>query len=253
MDIFYQPPETWQDLESTVTRMLKECGFKAERGKQISTVRGTVNVDVYAQDNTTIPRSTYLIECKYWKADIPQTVIHAFRTVVNDFGSQHGIIIAKSGFQSGAYEATRNTNLLLLSWEEFLSLFELRWIQEQIKYIHRIAKPLNIYTDPLDMSQYLKEISKCGLLKYRELCNEYLEYSIISYKLSLDEYVLERLTGKELNNYLTEIIEKDLKKNEFISFSEFFTYIEQECLKGIKKFEELFKDTDAHYHIEMYT
>ncbi|WP_407643408.1 restriction endonuclease [Cytobacillus dafuensis] len=60
---------------------------------------------------------------------LSDTVIHSFRTVVSDYSSQHGLIIARKGFQAGAYEATKNTNIHLLAWQELLSFFEKRWLQ----------------------------------------------------------------------------------------------------------------------------
>ncbi|KIP23395.1 restriction endonuclease family protein [Bacillus thuringiensis serovar morrisoni] len=87
MEIVHEPPNSWQDLELIVTKILNQCGFDAERGKQISTVRGTVDIDVFAKDNNSTPSSEYLIECKYWKTNIPQTVIHSLRTTVNDYGA----------------------------------------------------------------------------------------------------------------------------------------------------------------------
>jgi hypothetical protein len=48
MEIVHEPPYSWQDLELMVAKILSQCGFYAECGKQIPTVRGTVDIDVYA-------------------------------------------------------------------------------------------------------------------------------------------------------------------------------------------------------------
>lgn len=96
MEIIHETPNSWQNLELIIAKILKQCGLDTERGKHISKVRGTVNIDVFAKDNNCTPSSEYLVECKYWKNDIPQMVIHSFRTVVSDYGSQHGIIIIYS-------------------------------------------------------------------------------------------------------------------------------------------------------------
>src|SRR5690554_488282 len=94
-------PETWEDLQNKVALILMECGFEAETPKIIETVRGKVEIDVFAIDNSVKPNTTYLCECKYWKNPIPQTVIHAFRTVISDYGANWGLIISSNGFQSG--------------------------------------------------------------------------------------------------------------------------------------------------------
>ncbi|MGD6898359.1 restriction endonuclease [Bacillus infantis] len=253
MEIVHEPPYSWQDLELIVAKILNEVGFYAERGKQIFTVRGTVDIDVFAKDNNSTPPSEYLIECKYWNNDIPQTVIHSFRTVVNDYGSQHGLIIAKKRFQSGAYEATKNTNIHLLSWKEFLSLFEDRWLQNRIRSIHNTAKPLHIYTDPLDVSDYLDNLTKSEISQYQKLCEDYMGYCIYSHKITFKEIVSMSLTHKEQIDNIIQIAQEHFDDYSFKSSTEFFAHIEQKCLEGIQLFEELFKNTDAKLHVQKYS
>nr|WP_142927688.1 restriction endonuclease [Bacillus subtilis] len=253
VDIVHEPPHSWQDLELIVAKILNQCGFDAERGKQISTVRGTVDIDVFAKDNNCTPSSEYLIECKYWNTDIPQTVIHSFRTVVNDYGSQHGLIIAKKGFQSGAYEATKNSNIQLLSWNEFLSLFEKRWLQNRIRSIHHTAKPLHIYTDPLDVSDYLDTLTKSEISQYQKLCEEYIGYSIYSHEVTFGEIVSISLSHKEQIDSIIQTAQKHFDDYSFNNYTDFFELIEQKCLEGIQLFEELFKNTDAKLHVQKYS
>ncbi|NMD71527.1 restriction endonuclease [Bacillus sp. DNRA2] len=252
MKIVHESPNSWQDLELIVAKILKECGFDAERGKQIATVRGTVDIDVFAKDSNSTPSSEYLIECKYWNTDIPQTVIHSFRTVVSDYGSQYGLIIAKKGFQSGAYEATKNTNIHLLSWDEFLSLFEKRWLQNRIRSIHYTAKPLHIYTDPLDVSDYLDHLSKNEISQYKKLCEKYVRYYIYSHESTFEEIASMSLSHKEQIDSIIKTAQKHFDDYSFNSYTDFFEHIEQKCVEGIQQFEELFKNTDVKLHVEKY-
>lgn len=124
---YYPYPKDWKDLQRKTAKLLCECGFQAQCDKAIKTVRGFVNVDVYVENATVIPKSVYLIECKCWNRSITQTVIHSFRTIVSDYGANHGYIIAKKGFQKGAYNASNNTNIVLLNWDEFIVLFKENW------------------------------------------------------------------------------------------------------------------------------
>jgi Restriction endonuclease len=253
LKIISEPPKNWQELELIVAKLLNQCGYESERGKKIFTLRGTVDIDVFAQDNSSTPPSTYLIECKYWKSDIPKTVIHSFRTVVSDFGSHHGIIIAKEGFQSGAYEAAKNTNVLLLSWSEFLDLFEKGWLQHRIRNNHLIAKPLQIYIDPVDVSDFLKQLSNDELSNYKMLCNEYIKYSIYSHKLTFAEILSLPISHKEQIDNIIYTAEKEFDGYSFESYMDFFDNIEEKCLEGIKKFEKLFENTNALSHVRKYT
>lgn len=252
LNIVHESPNSWQDLELIVAKILKQCGFDSERGKQISTVRGTVDIDVFAKDSNSTPSSEYLIECKYWNTDIPQTVIHSFRTVVSDYGAQHGLIIAKKRFQSGAYEATKNTNIHLLSWDEFLSLFEKRWLQNRIRSIHHTAKPLHIYTDPLDVSDYLDHLSKNEISQYKKLCEEYVRYYIYSHESTFEVIASMSLSHKEQIDNVIKTAQKHFDDYSFNSYTDFFEHIEQKCVEGIQLFEELFKNTDVKLHVEKY-
>ena len=90
-------PNDWRDLQTQTNQILRECGFESEVEKNVETVRGTVNIDVYARDSSRIPSLVYLCECKYWRSAVPQTVIHAFRTIVADYGANWGFIISTVG------------------------------------------------------------------------------------------------------------------------------------------------------------
>jgi restriction system protein len=121
-------PSTWQDLQQHVAQILSECGFLVDVERSIATVRGNVNIDVFAEETVRGRRYTILSECKYWKAAVPQNVIHGFRTVVGDVGAHKGYIISTSGFQSGSFKAADLTNIELVTWEQFQQAFELSWL-----------------------------------------------------------------------------------------------------------------------------
>jgi hypothetical protein len=86
-----------------------------------------VDVDVVAHDRTVSPPILYLVECKHWSKAVPRTVVHAFRTVVQDSGAHVGLIVSRSGFQSGAGSAAESANISLVTWNEFQLLFVERW------------------------------------------------------------------------------------------------------------------------------
>jgi len=121
------PGDNWRDLQTRVATILSECGLETESPRAVETVRGRVEVDVYAVDPTTTPRTLYICECKRWATNVPQGEVFAFRTVVGDIGAHHGLFISSLGFQQGAHEVARNTNVSLLSWAEFQGVFCDRW------------------------------------------------------------------------------------------------------------------------------
>jgi hypothetical protein len=127
MRIFDHEPADWHDLQDRVAQLFSEIGCDVKVGEHLTLVRGEKEIDVSVRDPQTTPPSVYLCECKFWSKPIPQEVIHSFRTVLSDFGAHRGFIISRAGFQSGAKEAVTKTNLDLLTFEEFQSLFFDRW------------------------------------------------------------------------------------------------------------------------------
>lgn len=119
------PPSRWQDLESAVARILRECGYEVEEQKSVKLARGEANADVWADDHAE-PPNILVVECKHWKRRVSRDVIHAFRTVVGDSGANTGFLVSSAGFQKGAVEAAAYSNVRLLTWDEFQQLFARR-------------------------------------------------------------------------------------------------------------------------------
>lgn len=125
--IFPGKPADWQDLEKNVCQIFTEAGCLAARNKTLKTVRGPVEIDVLVWDKTRRPHTLILCECKHWSRAVPKTVVHAFRTVVQDSGANVGFIISDAGFQAGSYEAANKANIKLVTWKEFQAEMYERW------------------------------------------------------------------------------------------------------------------------------
>ena len=143
-------PARWQELQEWTAQILRECGWSAETGVTVQTVRGRAEIDVLATEIVQGREYQTLIECKNWTSRIPKNVVHGFRTVVADVGANNGYIISRAGFQAGAYEAAANTNVKLLSWQEFQEFFEDQWYWTHLSnQVHEILDPLCSYLEPL--------------------------------------------------------------------------------------------------------
>lgn len=125
--IFDTSPQTWQHLEEMVNQAFSEIGYESYRNHELSTVRGTIQIDVYAIKTSSPIPTIVLCECKYWNKPVEQNVIYSFRSICSDVGAHYGIIISKAGFQSGATESREATNIHLLSFSEFESTFFEEW------------------------------------------------------------------------------------------------------------------------------
>ncbi|NRS90815.1 hypothetical protein HNQ02_003762 [Flavobacterium sp. 7E] len=122
-------PTDWKDLQNKVSEILEQCGFKVETEKVTETARGKVELDVYAEEIVKGRKYSIVCECKYWKSNIPQNVIHGFRTVVNDLGCNIGYVITTSDYQSGSIITSEYSNVELLTWESFKDLFFESWYE----------------------------------------------------------------------------------------------------------------------------
>lgn len=65
-------PDSWKDLQTKVAEILGDCGFSVEIEKNVTTARGQVELDVYAEEEIKGRKYTIICECKYWKSAIPQ-------------------------------------------------------------------------------------------------------------------------------------------------------------------------------------
>jgi restriction system protein len=163
------PPADWRDLQSQVGRILRECGMTVEVEKTVTTARGAVEVDVYAEETVRGRHTVILAECKLWASPVPQAMIHGFRTVVAETGANLGYVVSKAGFQSGAFSAAELTNLRLVTWEEFQAEFEETWIHHHLQPTldGRLERLLR-YTEPLVPRKFL-EVDDLGVERLKAL------------------------------------------------------------------------------------
>ena len=237
-DIFHGEPSDWKDLQIKVGQVLNDIGFDTEVEKDIDTVRGKVNVDVYAENSRENPKTIIIAECKNWNNSIPKSVVHSLRTVINDYGANFGFIISKVGFQKGAYEAIDKSNVQLLNWVEFPEYFKLKWIETIVKSIDRIGKPLWYFTSPMQdfYDSELEKLSESKKNDFFVLVRKYSEFAFYSNK----DYYLNHFTGEI--EYLDQAIEK-IKKTLPIKvncYSDYFYFIRSYCQEGLNAIDELF-------------
>jgi len=249
--IYSSIPVDWRDLQEKVTEVFREIGVKTEVNKGVKTARGHVNIDVYAEDKSQSPNLLYLCECKYWNKRVPQTVVHSFRTVVNDFGANYGLLISKQGFQAGSFDAARNTNIKLLDWNQFQNLFEDKWFQKYMcPTLCKECGPLVSYTEPIN-STILKEADKLDDNKRKRFKQLRQKHSTAAY-LTLRYYAA--LFGESVNKPVLAL-QKDISSElmsevtignvplELIKATglrDFLVILLGHCRQGIHEFDNLF-------------
>lgn len=237
--IFNDEPKDWQELQTRVAAILSDIGYACEVEKDVSTVRGTVNIDVFAKNDIIKPNQIILAECKYWSTNVPQSVVHSFRTVVNDFGANFGYIISRAGFQSGCFEAIYKSNISLLTWNEFQEFFKPAWLQAMLHKIHVLGKPLMDFTDYMG-DFYDKEfdlLSDEKKAKFRETISKYSEFAWYSNK----QYSVNYITGEI--EYLDQAIQQRKAKLPITvtCYKDYFYFIRDYCVEGLNEIDLIFE------------
>lgn len=165
-----QYPQNWKDLQNKVGTILRQCNFRVETEKTVTSARSEIEIDVYAEENIDNRKYLILCECKMWNTNIPQLYVHGLRTVVNDIGASKGYIISTSDFQKGAKKSIKNTNVELLNWEDFQKEFFKSW------YVNYFSKELNsIVKRDYDLTaiQFFDDFTKVDKKEYYILIGKY--------------------------------------------------------------------------------
>ena len=237
-------PENWKELESKVAEIFKDIGYQTKINKKIQTVRGPVNVDVYARDKSQSPNIIYLCECKHWEKRTPKNVVHSFRTVVQDYGANFGIIISDKGFQKGAYEASKNTNIKLVDWFGFQDLFEEKWLPAIVDKIYTRFADLVDFTPNVSRSvaAKLEELDSTNQVKFQRFKELYKKY------MSIGQMIMGLQPGWELSSLGNEFpFEMEIpsdnveeaEKVEIHSWREWFNQLVFWAENGLKEIRAL--------------
>lgn len=238
LPIFSTAPQTWVELQQLASLILSDCGYSTEVEKKIEAVRGHVAVDVYAVKEEG-HRHVIFCECKYWEANIPQTVIHSFRTVISDYGANQGFLIAKNGFQSGAYEAAKKSNVSLLNWQEFQDAFKMEWLKMMVQKNETAGKELRNFINYLfSKGQSLGLPVNERLDALQALRGEHHDWLFYSFK---DHYCHFNTGVISLEDTIRAInsAKRDMKI-DVSDLREYFCAIYKGCKDAVVKIEALF-------------
>ena len=109
---------TWHDYQEAVAAAFRELGCRAEVDKTVTGARGRHEIDVYVTFEKLGQECHWIVEAKLWARPVGKSVVQTLQTVVQNVGADRGFIFSESGFQSGAFTASQNANILLDSLED---------------------------------------------------------------------------------------------------------------------------------------
>ncbi|WP_068707935.1 restriction endonuclease [Oerskovia enterophila] len=105
----------WFDYQEEVAEFFRSLGLDAKTNVTIPGVRTDHDIDVVVSGRSVAFEFRWLVECKSWKARIPKEKVLALRMIVDDTGSERGVLMAEKGYQAGALQAARSANIELTS------------------------------------------------------------------------------------------------------------------------------------------
>ena len=110
----------WREYEEATAEVFRKLGCNAQVDFQARGVGATHAIDVYATFIRSGITCSWVIECKLWKSRVTKEKVLALKSIVEDLGADRGIIVSEAGFQAGARDAARGSNITLVtSLQEF--------------------------------------------------------------------------------------------------------------------------------------
>ncbi len=162
--------KTWKQYQEEAASFFRSLGFEAQVDQTLVGVRGQHNIDVWVTGEIQGISFKWIVECKFWKNNIPKEKVLALISIVQDIGADRGFLLSEVGFQSGAIRNSLGTNISLTSIADlkeetktkvgdFLAS-KLHWRIIHIKkQLFRLHKQTDDY-----FSKYLEAIGKVTFL-----------------------------------------------------------------------------------------
>ncbi|MFD3266073.1 restriction endonuclease [Phenylobacterium ferrooxidans] len=108
-----RPRPAWRLYQDDTAGFFSSLGFSSETDVPVTGARGGNNIDVVVKGKAHGIDFLWVIECKHWKTNVTKEKAQALVTVVQNIGADRGYLLSETGFQSGALDVTRNTNVHL--------------------------------------------------------------------------------------------------------------------------------------------
>ena len=104
---------------------IKDEGISVSRNLHLETSDGAKHeFDLFYEFQKANITHRVAIECKNWERPIPKGQVRDFQAKINDLENIQGVIVSKSGYQSGAEKYAENKEILLLQKKDLPGLPE---------------------------------------------------------------------------------------------------------------------------------
>jgi len=145
----------WHDYQEEVAEFFRKLGCDVEVDARVQGARAKHNIDVWVKFHRYGFEIKWAIDCKQHKEPIRLEKASALREIVVDIGADHGVLLAESGFQPGAKDVVKSTNISLRTFEELRELAKpdllsniLRKLEEKAERLDELMSDLFIPKPP---------------------------------------------------------------------------------------------------------
>lgn len=108
----------WKKFQEVTAQVFRQIGCVVEEDISVEGARAKHDVDVLVSFDSHGFKVKWVLECKAWNTNIPKEKVMALKSIVEDVGADKGFIISKIGFQPGATESAKSTNIELITLDE---------------------------------------------------------------------------------------------------------------------------------------
>lgn len=121
----------WYHFQETICNHFNLIGARAQTNLTVQGTRTSHDIDIFVKTKFLGQDIIWVVEAKKWNHKVNKLHVLALRTIVSDIGADKGFIISEKGFQKGAVEAAKDSNILLTTLSELKSQTK-HYIQDEI-------------------------------------------------------------------------------------------------------------------------
>ena len=202
--------EDWFLFQEEIKDYFENLGCEATTNITLKGVRTSHDIDVLIKSKFLGHNITWVIEAKKWKSKVSKLHVLALRQIIDDLGSDKGFIISEKGFQKGAIEAAKKTNVELLTFEGLKAITDKIFHKEILKgYLDRVNLNINRYYSH-DKEIRIKYNLRQDTLDYRAKFNVYILLMVV---VTAIDYGLKGKYPVFLNSHFDEKFGEDRAEN----------------------------------------
>jgi hypothetical protein len=149
-DVQGRDDRPWFAYQVETAAFFRALGLDAEVGVRLPGVRTVHEIDVVVRGHHVGFDTLWLVECKQWHTRVSKLHVLALREIVSEVGADRGILMAEHGFQPGAVEAARLTNVQLTTLARLrdtaardIHLLRVKELQDRVDACRRLYSALD--------------------------------------------------------------------------------------------------------------